>query len=107
VPRAPALPSAPPRAAGMRAQRWAEALLAIAHVVADDAGVAARLIATRADAEEFARAVDEHGAASDVVAALPALATWRRPLLGEIWLGWLQGRLALVGDAANPHGVKL
>ncbi|HEY3802721.1 MAG TPA: HRDC domain-containing protein [Kofleriaceae bacterium] len=97
----------PTRAASMRAQRWAEALIAIAHVVADEAGVAPRLIATRADAEEFARAVDEHGVASPAVAALPALASWRRPLLGEIWVGWLEGRLALVGDAANPHGVKL
>ncbi|HEY1817902.1 MAG TPA: HRDC domain-containing protein [Kofleriaceae bacterium] len=97
----------PTRAASMRAQRWAEALIAIAHVVADEAGVAPRLIATRADAEEFARAVDEHGVASPAVAALPAVATWRRPLLGEIWVGWLEGRLALVGDAGNPHGVKI
>ena len=96
----------PTRAASMRAQRWAETLLAIAHVVADETGMAPRLIATRADAEEFARAVDEHGLASPAVAALPALATWRRPLLGDVWVGWLEGRLALVGDAGNPHGVK-
>jgi ribonuclease D len=106
-PRATAAPSPPPRAASMRAQRWAEALLAIAHVVADEAGVAPRLISTRADAEEFARAADEHGASSEAVAALPALASWRRSLLGEVWLGWLQGRLALVGDTTNPHGVRI
>ncbi len=90
-----------------RAQRWAETLLAIAHVVADEVGIAARLIATRADAEDFARAVDDHGLGSPQVTALPALATWRRPVLGDVWLGWLEGRLALVGDASSAHGVKI
>ena len=41
----------------------------------------ARLLATRADAEELARTVDERGlAAAD---ALPALATWRREVIGQ------------------------
>jgi ribonuclease D len=88
-----------------RAQRWAEILLAIVHLVADRSGVAPRLLATRADAEEFARAVDERGVAS--AEALPALASWRRDVLGQAWLGWLTGALVLVGDAAAPHGVAL
>jgi len=84
-----------------RAQRWAEVLLVIAHAVADAAGIAERLIATRSDAEDFARAVDEHGASSPQVAALPALATWRRELLGNAWLGWLEGRVVLARPDAG------
>jgi hypothetical protein len=38
---------------------------------------------------------------------LPALATWRRQVLGDVWLAWLQGRLALVGDPSAPHGLRL
>jgi ribonuclease D len=88
-----------------RAQRWAEILIAIVQLVAERNGLAPRLLATRADAEEFARAVDERGLAAAEV--LPAVATWRRALLGDAWLGWLTGALVLVGDASAPHGVSL
>jgi ribonuclease D len=98
---APVRPST--RAPGARAQRWAEQLLAIVQLVAESTGVAARLLATRADAEAFARTVDE-GAPTD---ALPAMSTWRRALLGETWLDWLAGRLALAGDPTSAQGVKL
>jgi hypothetical protein len=80
-------------------------LLAIVQLIAEQTRVAARLLATRADAEEFARTVDEHGLAA--AAALPALSTWRRDVIGTPWSGWLAGTLALVGDAAAPQGVKL
>lgn len=93
------------RAASQRAQRWSEVLLAIVQLVADRSGVAARLLATRADAEELARAVDEHGIAA--AEALPALQSWRRAVLGEQWLGWLTGTLVLVGDLQAPHGMQL
>jgi ribonuclease D len=96
-----------PRGPSTRAQRWAEALLAIAHVIADDVGIAPRLIATRGDAEDFARAADDHGLDAAELRALPALASWRRPILGDAWLGWLGGKLALVGDATTAHGVRL
>jgi len=95
-------PARPPSA---RAQRWAEVLLSIVHVVADGAGIAPRLLATRADAEEFARTVDEHGI--DAAEALPALATWRRDVIGQAWTGWLSGTLALVGDPAAATGLAL
>lgn len=100
----------PPRAASkggasIRAQRWAEILLAIVQVVAEQTGVAARLLATRSDAEEFARTVDEGGLTA--AASLPALATWRREVLGEIWVAWLSGSLVLAGDATAPSGVRL
>jgi ribonuclease D len=93
------------RAASPRAQRWAEMLLAIVHLVADEAGIAARLLATRADAEEFARVVDEKGI--EAARALPALSTWRREVLGTVWEGWLAGTAALRGDAESPQGMRL
>ena len=93
------------RAPGMRAQRWAEMLLAIVQVVADESGIAARLLGTRADAEEFARVVDEQGI--EAAARLPALATWRREVVGHVWEGWLAGKIAVIGDPAAPHGMRL
>ncbi|MDQ3340269.1 MAG: HRDC domain-containing protein [Myxococcota bacterium] len=93
------------RAASTRAQRWAEMLLAIVQLVAEQTGVAARLLATRADAEELARVVDERGL--DAAQSLPALATWRRDVLGLAWLGWLGGTHALVGDATKATGLAL
>jgi ribonuclease D len=91
--------------ASVRAQRWAEMLIAIVQVISEDTGIAPRLLATRADAEEFARVFDEKGGAA--TAKLPALATWRRDVLGAAWDGWLTGKLALVGDQAAAHGVRL
>lgn len=100
----------PPRVASkgapsVRAQRWSEILLAIVQLVAEKSGVAARLLATRSDAEEFARAVDEGGLAA--AESLPALSTWRREVLGETWVAWLSGKLVLGGDANAPSGVTL
>jgi ribonuclease D len=99
---APLRPARPPSS---RAQRWSEMLIAIVQLVADQTGVAARLLATRADAEEFARAADERGLAA--TEALPAMASWRRAVLGAVWHGWLTGALALIGDAGAPQGVRL
>ncbi|MEO8699015.1 MAG: HRDC domain-containing protein [Kofleriaceae bacterium] len=93
------------RPASSRAQRWSEILLAIAQLVSEQTGVATRLLATRSDAEEFARAVDEGGL--DAARTLPALATWRREVLGELWTSWLEGRAVLAGDAAAPSGIAL
>lgn len=93
------------RAPSQRAQRWAEMLIAIVQLVADQTRVAARLLATRADAEELARAVDERGLAA--IEALPAMTSWRRDVIGRAWVGWLTGELVLVGDLGAPHGVKL
>lgn len=93
------------RSPSPRAQRWAEVLLAIVQLVAERAGIAPRLLATRSDAEEFARAVDERGLAA--AEPLPALASWRRDVLGEAWRSWLTGALVLVGDVGSPQGVQL
>ncbi|HEU4731927.1 MAG TPA: HRDC domain-containing protein, partial [Kofleriaceae bacterium] len=88
-----------------RAQRWSEMLLAIVQLIAAQTGVAARLLATRADAEELARAIDERGlAAAD---ALPAMTGWRRDVIGQPWIGWLTGEIALIGDVHAAHGVRL
>ncbi len=88
-----------------RAQRWSELLLIIVQLVADRTGVAARLLATRSDADDFARAVDEQGPTA--AESLPALSTWRRAVLGHVWLDFIAGKLALVGDASTPTGVAL
>lgn len=101
--KVPALAAARPPS--LRAQRWAEILLAIVQLVAEQTGVAARLLATRADAEAFARAVDEGGLAA--AEELPAMTTWRRDVIGEAWRGWLTGARVLVGDVAAPRGVWL
>jgi len=98
-------PLARARSSSLRAQRWGELLLAIVQVVADQTGVAARLLATLADAEEFARAVDERGL--DAVDALPAMSSWRCDVIGRAWRAWLTGELVLVGDVASPAGVQL
>ena len=91
------------RAPSARAQRWSELLLALVQLVSERTGVAPRLLGTRSDAEEFARTVDERGV--DAAAMLPALATWRRDVIGGPWVDWLTGRLALVGDLASPQGL--
>lgn len=93
------------RAASPRAQRWSEMLLAIVQIVADETGIASRLLATRSDAEEFARVADERGI--DAARHLPAQSTWRRDVLGQLWEGWLTGKLALIGDPAAPQGMRL
>lgn len=91
--------AAPARGPSQRAQRWAEALLAIAHVVSDRTSIAARLLATRADAELFARVFDEGGI--EATAKLPAQMTWRRELLGAVWESWLHGETAMVAHAGG------
>jgi ribonuclease D len=96
---------APPRAASPRAQRWSEMLLAIAHVIADEAQIAPRLLSTRGEAEHFARVADEQGL--EATASLPARASWRGELLGRAWHGWLSGTVAIVGDPSSPGGVQL
>jgi ribonuclease D len=93
------------RAPSTRAQKWSELMLAIVQLVADETGIAPRLLATRADAEEAARLIDEQGIAA--AAALPAFSTWRRAVLGDKWEGFLTGRLALAGDPAAPNGIRL
>lgn len=104
---APAVPAGKRewRPASVRAQRWAEILIAIVQLVADETGIAARLLATRADAEEAARTVDTKGL--EAARSLAAFSTWRRAVLGDVWEGWLAGRIALVGDAAAPQGIRL
>jgi ribonuclease D len=99
APRPPSRPTSP------RAQRWAELLLAIVQLVADQHGLAGRLLATRHDAEAFARAIDERGL--DGAVGTAAMSTWRRDVIGRVWVDWLAGRVALAGDLEAPHGVAL
>jgi ribonuclease D len=93
------------RTTGQRAQRWADLLQAIVQLVAEEARVAPRLLATRGDVEDIARAVDEGGLAA--VAGLPAFTSWRREVIGTVLEGWLSGRIAIVGDPVAPTGFRL
>jgi ribonuclease D len=93
------------RSPSQRAQRWAEMLLSIVQLVSEQTGVAPRLLATRADAEEMARAVDEHG--FEAAGKLPAMTTWRREVIGQLWIDWLAGKSAMAGDPLTPSGLAL
>lgn len=93
------------RAPSTRAQRWADLMLSMVQVIAEESGIAPRLLATRADAEEAARVIDEQGLAA--ARTLPAFSTWRRAVLGDVWEGFLSGRLAIVGDKAASQGIRL
>ena len=85
-----------------RAAKWAEQLLLIAAVTADDFGIAVRLLATRGDAEAFARLADE-GRPLDTHAAL---ATWRAASLGQRWVAWVGGHGGLMADRTAALGLK-
>lgn len=93
------------RAPSQRAQRWAEMLLSIVQLISEQTGVAPRLLATRSDAEEFARAVDERG--FEAAGKLSAMTTWRREVIGQLWIDWLAGKSAVVGDPLTSSGLAL
>ena len=71
----------------------------------EETGIAPRLLGTRADAEEFARIVDEQGL--DAAEKTAALSTWRREVIGAAWAGWLSGTVNLVGDTSADHGIRI
>lgn len=93
------------RGVSARAQRWSELMLAIVQLAAEQSGVTARLLATRSDAEEAARLIDEQGL--EAARTLPAFSTWRYELIGRLWEGWLTGTLGLVGDPSANVGIAL
>ena len=93
-------------AASARAQRWAEMLLAIVQLVAEETGIAARLLATRAR-RRGARAHRRRARASTPRARCPRSRRGAARCSATSWEGWLAGRVALVGDAAAPHGIRL
>jgi ribonuclease D len=93
------------RGVSARAQRWSELLLAIVQLAAEQSGVTARLLATRSDAEEAARLIDEQGL--EAARSLPAFSTWRYELIGKLWEGFLTGALGLVGDPTANVGMRL
>ncbi len=72
-----------------------ELLKVLLKQVADDEGVAPRLIANASDLEKLAR---------DEAPDIPALKSWRRELFGEKALRLKSGKVAL---SASPKGVKI
>ena len=93
------------RGMSARAQRWSEMLVAIVQLAAEHSGVSGRLLATRSDAEEMARIVDEQGL--EAARGLPAFATWRYQVVGKLWEGWLTGSIGLTGDPSSSSGLRL
>jgi ribonuclease D len=73
-----------------RAQMRAAVVHALIQTRAEEVGVAARFVGTRADADAL---VAWH--AGLAVAGSPLLAGWRRALVGEAALAWLRGEAAL------------
>ncbi len=88
-----------------RAQRWSELLFAIVQLASEQSGVTSRLLATRSDAEEAARLIDEQGL--EAARSLPAFSTWRYEVVGRLWEGWLTGAMGIVGDPATNVGMRL
>jgi ribonuclease D len=98
VPEAPALEPNPPRV-GV----WAEIILALVAEASAREQVAARLLATRADVERLARAVDRGGL--DAAAGHPLLEGWRGELVGRTVLAWLGGKVGLFASVGAPLGL--
>ena len=107
--RARRRPMSPRHRAGARraprAQRWAELLLAIVQLVAEQhrrrpapARHALRCRGGRARRRR-ARPATAH--------KLPVLTTWRRDVIGELFVQFFEGTLAIAGDLTAPGGMRL
>jgi ribonuclease D len=76
-----------------RGQMRAAVVHALIQARADQAGIAARFVGTRADAE--ALVAWQAGLAGESAEPLPLLAGWRRTLVGNDALAWLRGEAAV------------
>ena len=87
-----------------RAQMRAAVVLALIQTRAEEAGIAARFVGTRADAEALVAwhaGIAAEGAAE---ADVPLLSGWRRTLVGEAALAWLRGEVALACEPDRGAG---
>lgn len=99
---APPAPSASV-ASAPRAQVWSEIILALVAEAAARHQVAARLIATRDDVEQVARAVDRAGVEAAI--HLPLFRGWRNQLCGAHIADWLRGGVGLFASSTAPLGL--
>jgi len=88
-----------------RVQLWTEIVLALVAAAADESGIAARFLATRADAESLCRAIDRAGTIDGV--DHPLLTTWRREVIGDRLARWFGGNAQLAADLTVPSGISL
>jgi ribonuclease D len=88
-----------------RAELWTDLVLALVAAAADATGIAPRFLATRADAEALARAVDRAGGLDGI--AHPLLASWRREVVGDRIARWFRGDVALAADLTGSTGIVL
>ncbi|HWN68462.1 MAG TPA: HRDC domain-containing protein [Haliangium sp.] len=78
-----------------RGQMRAAVVHALIQARSEEAGIAARFVGTRADAEALV-AWHAGRTGGEVEGPLPLLSGWRRTLVGEGALAWLRGEAALV-----------
>lgn len=88
-----------------RVQLWTEIVLALVAAAADETGIAARFLATRADAEALCRAIDRAGTIDGI--DHPLLTTWRRDVIGARLARWFGGNAQLAADLTVPSGISL
>jgi len=86
-------------------QVWAGMLGGLVQAHCRDADIAARFVASRSDLDTLALWWFEGD--RDDEPDLPVLRGWRRALVGDAALDWLQGRTVIVADPDAPLGVRL
>jgi len=85
-----------------RAQAQAAMVSAIVQARAGEAGVPARLVGARGDAEALVAAFQASGTGAGLL-----MEGWRHELAGRDALAWLRGEVALAADPAAAGGVRL
>jgi ribonuclease D len=88
-----------------RAELWSEIILALVAAASDATQIAPRFLATRADAEALARAIDRTGTIDGI--DHPLLTTWRRDVVGDRIAAWFRGDVVMRADPSAPIGFRL
>lgn len=90
-----------------RAQARAAVVHALIQALCADAGIAARFVGTRADAEALVTWHQANPGADAAEIDLPLLSGWRRELAGAPALAWLRGGAAVACSAESDGGLAL
>jgi len=86
-------------------QVWVGMLGGLVQAHCRDADIAARFVASRSDLDALALWWFEGNRTEEP--PLAVLRGWRRALVGDAALDWLEGRTAIVADPSAPLGVRL
>ncbi len=87
-----------------RAQIWASMLHSLVHAVCTSSGIAPRFVSARKDADKIAAWHD--GGRQQPQPEVPVLQGWRRQLVGDILLSWLDGGTSIIASAEDA-GITL